>query len=355
MRENQNNYDALRLIGALLVLVNHSLALSLATPLAALGQSISTLGVKLFFAISGYLIATSWMRDAHPVRFALRRARRIMPALCVVVVLSIAVIGPIFTTLDLWTYASHPFIIRYLGNIIFYVSYSLPGVFADNPYPHAVNGSLWTMPVEVAMYAMVPLLIFAARRHALLIASLFVVATSLSMYFLIAGPTPWVIAGTEFWTAANLAPYFVGGAALAGLRLERLLDWRLAVVLLALFQFIHPIFGIWHEAVLAVVLPYAAIAIGRARWPVVARAGRYGDFSYGIYLWSFPIQQIVAALAGGQMSGWGNAAWTFPAALAMAILSWHLVEKHALAWRSAATLPASQPARRSIVNTRDTP
>jgi peptidoglycan/LPS O-acetylase OafA/YrhL len=346
MRENQNNYDALRLIGALLVLVNHSLVLCLAQPLAVLGQSISTLGVKLFFAISGYLIATSWMRDPHPGRFVLRRARRILPALCVVVVLSVAVIGPIFTTLDLRTYATHPFILRYLGNIVFYVSYSLPGVFADNPYPHAVNGSLWTLPVEIAMYALVPLLVFAARRHALLIALLFAAAVGLSMFFLIGRPAPWVVAGTEFWTAANLAPYFVGGAALAGLRLERLLDWRVAVALLALFHFVHPIFGIWHEAVFALLLPYAAIAIGRARWPVVARAGRYGDFSYGIYLWSFPIQQIVAALAVGQISGWGNVAWTVPAAFTMAILSWHLVEKHALSRRRSATLPA--PNQRAV-------
>ena len=341
MRENQNNYDALRLIGALLVLVNHSLVLCKELPLSFLGQSISTLGVKLFFAISGYLIATSWMRDPHPVRFTLRRARRILPGLCAVVVLSVLVIGPVFTTLDLRTYAAHPFILRYLGNIVFYVSYSLPGVFADNPYPHAVNGSLWTLPVEIAMYAMVPLLVFAARRHALLIALLFVAATGLSMIFLIARPTPWVVAGTEFWTAANLAPFFIGGAALAGLRLERLLGWRVALALLAGFQLIHPIFGIWHEAVLAVLLPYAAIAIGRARWPVIARAGRYGDFSYGLYLWSFPIQQIVAALAGGQISGWGSAAWTLPAALAMAILSWHLVEKHALSVRSPGRLPAA--------------
>ena len=140
MIHRSNNFDALRLMAAFSVLVNHSMALTGNPGISFCGQSMSMVGVKVFFAISGYLIATSWQNDPDPWRFLLRRARRVMPALALVVLFSVLVLGVIFTPLPLRAYITHGQVLRYLGNIIFYPSYSLPLVFATNIYPNAVNG-----------------------------------------------------------------------------------------------------------------------------------------------------------------------------------------------------------------------
>jgi peptidoglycan/LPS O-acetylase OafA/YrhL len=336
---HRNNYDALRLLGAVLVLVNHSMELGGGRVLGFAGQSISTLGVKIFFCISGYLVATSWMNDPSPIRFLVRRARRILPALALVVILSILVIGPVFTTVPLADYFASPTTFRYLGNIVFYVSYALPGVFATLPIPHAVNGSLWTLPVEITLYGLVPLYVFAARRHAAAMVALFLAAVALSTYFFVQRPALFAVAGTEFWTASTLVPYFVGGALLASLRLERFLDARLGVAGIVLMSFLAPRLGHWAEVALCVVLPYAAISVGRASWPVLREAGRRGDFSYGCYLWAFPIQQSIVQVLGTGIGGWGNAAIALPLTLGMAMLSYHLVEKRAMRIGTSLRLP----------------
>ncbi len=333
MKKHLNNFDALRLLGAFLVLVNHSMELSGDKGFGFGGMSVSTAGVKIFFSISGYLIANSWMTDPNVARFLFRRARRIVPALMAVVLLSIFVLGPFFTSLPFDAYASNPLTKRYFGNLFFYVSYALPMVFDQNLHPNAVNGSLWTLPAEVGMYFLTPALVFVALRHYALMILLFLVSVGLGMVFFLHNPSPFVVAGTELWIDVTLAPYFVAGAAIASLRLERFLDWRLGIVGIILGHLAVPYTWPWSEAIYCFVLPYATVAIGIRSWPVARSVGRWGDFSYGIYLWSFPFQQSVVALHGATGNGWANVALALPPTLLMAVLSFHLIEKRAMAWR----------------------
>lgn len=323
-----NNFDALRLGAASMVVLGHSFILVGLPPHAALGHSVSTLAVLIFFAISGYLVAGSWLRDPHPGRFALRRARRILPALAAVVLISVLVLGPVLTPLPFGDYALHAQTLRYLGNAILYVSYTLPLVFAENHYPHAVNGSLWTLPVEATMYALTPVLMLLGRWRPALLAAL-ALAAGLAAYALAAAPREVVIGGTGFWSAAMLAPYFVAGAAVARFRLERWLDPRLGLAALAVLQ-IAPLGAVPREMLLILALPYAALAVALRSWPVLRRAGRFGDASYGIYLWSFPVQQTVVHVLGTAGGGWANVAVALPVSVILGLLSWHMLEKHAL-------------------------
>jgi peptidoglycan/LPS O-acetylase OafA/YrhL len=73
--------------------------------------------------------------------------------LATVVLLAMLVLGPSVTTLPLRDYFSHSLTWDYLHNILLQIRFSLPGVFADNTFPNAVNGSLWTIPIEVSCYA----------------------------------------------------------------------------------------------------------------------------------------------------------------------------------------------------------
>lgn len=329
--ERTNNFDALRLVAAAMVVLGHSFILVGERPYVLLAHAVSTIGVMVFFAISGYLITRSWMNDPHALRFTWRRARRIFPALTLVVLVSVFVIGAALTPLPLRDYLTHAQTVRYFGNAILYISYSLPLVFAENIYPHAVNGSLWTLPVEVAMYALTPLFVLLGRWRLALLGVLGL-AVWLGVHAIYGRPTPMVFAGTEFWTACMLAPYFVAGAAIARFGLERWLDARAGLVALVALQLV-PLDPMLREGLLGVVLPYAVLAVGLRAWPGLCSAGRFGDASYGIYLWSFPVQQVTVHVLGASGGGWGNFAVAMPVSLALGLLSWHLLEKHALAWR----------------------
>jgi peptidoglycan/LPS O-acetylase OafA/YrhL len=326
--DRSNNFDFLRLIAASAVVLGHSFSIAGEVPHAFLGHAVSTLAVMVFFAISGYLITRSWMNDPNAWRFALRRARRIFPALAGVVLFCVFLLGPVLTTLPLDQYASNPHTLRYLGNMVLYISYSLPLVFPNNIIPHAVNGSLWTLPVEVAMYALTPIFVLFGRwRLALL--SLLALAIYLDVYAIIARPTEIVLAGTGFWSAARLAPYFTVGAVIARFGLERSLNPILGIAALVALQ-IAPLGPGTREALLCLILPYATLAVGLRSWPVLRAFGRYGDASYGIYLWSFPVQQTAIFLLGPLGGGWGNFAVAMPVSLALGMLSWHGLEKHML-------------------------
>ena len=149
-----NNFDALRLFAALLVIWGHQFAImGRPVPLILGGNEPGAVGVVMFFAISGYLVTLSWLADPHLLRFAARRALRIWPALCVVVLLCIVVLGPLVTTLPQAAYWKSAGTWDYLSNIWLKTRYALPGVFDGNPVASSVNGPLWTIPLEVTCYA----------------------------------------------------------------------------------------------------------------------------------------------------------------------------------------------------------
>src|SRR5262249_31135441 len=143
---HQNNFDTLRLIAAFLVVYGHSYPLTGNPQPSFAGNGVATIGVKIFFVISGYLVALSLLRDGNLVRFLIRRSLRILPVLGFVVLLTVAVLGPILTGTTLVGYFKSPLIALYLANIALYINYFLPGMFEHNIYPHAVNGSLWSLP-----------------------------------------------------------------------------------------------------------------------------------------------------------------------------------------------------------------
>src|SRR3984893_10721087 len=129
-----NNFDFLRLIGAVLVIYGHASPLTGTVSPGFAANGVATIGVKIFFVISGYLVALSWLRDGNLARFLLRRCLRIFPALVAVVILTVLVLGPLLTTQPLSAYFNNPLVTFYLRNIALYINYSLPGVFEHNVY-----------------------------------------------------------------------------------------------------------------------------------------------------------------------------------------------------------------------------
>lgn len=338
---HRNNFDFVRLMAATFVIVGHAYALlDLPGTPSFLRDSVSTYAVKVFFVLSGYLVVTSWLHDPNVRRFLVKRALRIWPALIVVVTLSAVVIGPLVTTLSIEEYFAHPAFGRYFETIQFYVHYALPGVFETNIYPNAMNGSLWSLPAEVAMYLLILtcglVTIWLSRRaFALVWSGMTAAILALHASVFVFGVTSFqsmVIYATSVQALIEVAPYFmVGGCiALAGCRLP--LRPLAAIGLLGL--------GVWLaeqpwpvEPLLVPITAYAVIALGTASFPWINRTGQFGDISYGVYLWGFPIAQLLSWKFGHDLSLWVHMVLTIVFTYTVAFASWHMVEKPALGFK----------------------
>ncbi len=343
-------FDGLRLAAALAVLFTHSYPLlgrEQLDPLARLtnnSTNFSELGLITFFAISGNLVTQSWFRDPSIWRFLTRRSLRIIPGLAFVIFISFAIIGPLLTTLDVADYFSRREAWSYLAKVLVFPSqYGLPGVFADNPFPTVVNGSLWSLRAEVVLYCAIGVLgvvrVVGAQWTVLAVAT-----SCLAIYVVLtrADSANQIMFFHQALTLfANAIPFFIG-ATLAFTTLSSGRLWLVAATLtgLTLALVSTPAF----KPLLVITLPIVVIQIGRE---AQCDLSRLGDYSYGLYLWGFVVQQTVV----NYVPTLEPTSLFFVAVVptfVMAVLSWHLVEKHALRWkpsRRAPKKPAYAPAQ----------
>jgi peptidoglycan/LPS O-acetylase OafA/YrhL len=341
--DRRNNFDAVRLLGALLVLVGHAYPLhGIADNPGVFGFSIETVGLILFFSLSGYLIATSWDRDPRFGAYLAKRSLRIFPGLAAVVLLSMFVLGPLISSLSVNAYFQDPSLWSYAKNIVLSPVYALPGVFQAIPYPNAVNGSLWSLPPEFACYLMVPIVGLLPRpsRSATYVA--LAVAAGVISALLSTHAIHIVLYGTDLAQATSVWPFFLVGAgiALARKRLPISVEFGLAALFCAsIVAAISPLVGsyLWWF-----VLPYAIIAFGSARSPVISRLGRFGDVSYGIYLYAFVVQQTLIYLVPS-MPFRLSVLSTIAVTAVLAFGSWHFIEKPALRLKPRAAQKATNP------------
>lgn len=325
-----NNLDALRLVGALAVIFGHAYHIvgrPFENPIVA-GYPVQTLGVVIFFSISGYLITASWSRTKNPISYLAARSLRIFPALVVVVLVCMLVVGPLVTTLTTSAYFDHPTTWSYLSNIILRPQYELPGVWATQPYPNAVNGSLWTLPAEFFCYLLVPLVFLAPRR--LRIPVVLALLAGSVWYSMTPPLESMVVWHSRISDNALMWAFFAAGALLR-LLAERGLRFRadVAVGLLATHMVIAATLPQHTTKVAWLFLPYVVLTVGLASTPYVRRASRFGDLSYGLYLWAFPVQQLVIDLWGVRRMSVNLLVVTAITAL-LALASWHAVEHPSL-------------------------
>lgn len=334
----ENNFDAMRIVAALVVIFGHAHPLSAQAYPILLGNNVSAIAVKIFFVVSGFLIAKSWWSDPHLGRYLTRRGLRLFPGLVLMLLFTVLVIGPVFTALPVGEYFSDGSTLRYvLYNSVLHPVYSLPGVFLNNPYPGAVNGSLWSLPVEVSMYLLLPVLaalsMLFRSRGLFVFAS--VVGALLSLYYIMAVPAGDQIVwwGTGSRSVADVGPYFFLGAIVAVTRLEKLLNPGFALFLVALAALFQLPQYWMQQVVLMVVLPYVVLTFSTMASPYLSKLGRFGDPSYGIYLYGFPVQQALFALGGQSMGPLENTLFAVPVVVAISYMSWHAVEKRALSFK----------------------
>lgn len=322
-----NNFNLIRMLAASGVLVSHAYPISQGRgteePLEALigFTSLGGLSVYVFFAISGLLIARSFDRSDSHIRFWAARILRIFPGLAVVLGLTALVAGPLLTAApagDYWG-AVPVYLLRNLTLAL--LKYDLPGIFAANPYGTAINGSLWTLKYEVACYAGVALIGMAGllrRRWAviagvLVIALLGHVARQADLFYMIVQMLELAL------------PFSMGTALYVWRDRVRLgLHWGLGLALVAAVLHGTDLF----QPVLAGVLSYWTFLAAYLPGGPVRAYNRLGDYSYGVYIYAFPVQQFVASQ--GVTDPLVNIALAWPVTLGFGIVSWYLVEKPCL-------------------------
>jgi len=335
----RNNFDLLRLLLAAGVMLDHSHDLSRVHALQWLDDAINTeTMLQGFFVISGFLIVMSYEKSRSLFDYTERRARRIYPAYFVVVMLGL-LLGAAFTSLPLGTFFTAKDTFKYvISNLLFmnFLQPGLPGVFTHQ-HMDAINGSLWSLKVEVMFYVTVPLIVWLIRKSKAWPVLLGIYIASWGYKF---GLDYYETHGHVVASLGNEGhaglfktlgkqlfgqlPYFMAGAAgyyyrdfvaryakalLAITAIILVADWRLPL-------------GFLQPAALGIFIVLLACHI-----PYLGNAGRYGDMSYGVYIFHFPIIQSLIALGLYNTHPWLALAATISLVLVCAFISWHLIEK----------------------------
>jgi len=333
-----NNFDFLRFFMAASVVYGHSFAMSVKSydPLDILTRwqvGFGSLAVQSFFFMSGYLVTRSWQYSKNWQDFAKKRALRIFPALAVVLLFCVFVIGPLATT-DLHAYFTNPKTYRYLGLMLtpdINTYDTLPGVFETNPLPYAVNGSLWTIRYELICYVFVALLgligFYHKRKR---VVGLAIIVFCLHLLSVEQG-IPLLHLG-KFGTLFFLLDYFLMGMVMYFYRDQipysgRLFALCVAVLivsgLLSKLVWTMPFFG-----------GYALLYIVFNRHIPLQKFARHGDFSYGVYLYGCPVQQLLFSYFPGQLSPHGLFFASMLIVLTCAVASWQFIEQPCLRLKS---------------------
>lgn len=329
-----NNVLAIRYAAAAIVILFHCYALTDRwddEPLYAAfpPMNLGALGVQVFFVLSGFLVTQSWLARSSLVPFAAARVLRIYPALIAATVFTMLLAG-VSGALPWREFWSSPTTWRYFVRTAsgFDVVDKLPGAFPANPFPHAANGSLWTLPVELRLYVALALAGLAgllARPRAWLAVAAVLVAAA------VAWPEHVPLDPNTSGTRLAGLLFLLGSLACVG---QRHVPLSLPAAAAAAAIPLVDAQGLARDGPLfALLLAYAVIAV--AYHPAL-RAGnlaRAPDYSYGLYVYAFPIQQTIVWAVPG-ISPLPLFAAALAATLAVAAASWHVLEAPALRLKS---------------------
>lgn len=330
-RDSFSNFDVLRILAVGLVVVGNGLVLTGSSPPGIWGAPLPRIGLDLLFASAGYLAVGSLARAVSPARFILGLVRSVFPALAAFTLLTAVGIGPLATTLPLRDYLLASPTRRYLLNILLLPHPFLPRTFDGQQWSGAANPMLWTL--AACAFGCAVLLLFRRRRQQTSLALLCAVSFAVAALAWPATPEalPRLLQRPEIADALPELPFFFIAAALgfADRRYGEAL-WRadLAMLCFAVTWIMASWVGYWTIVVEWLAIPYVAVAVGRMALPGLGALGRLGNPSYGAYLIAFPLQQVIVAR-------WPGAAHPIllclAGAAALGLLSWHLIERPALA------------------------
>jgi peptidoglycan/LPS O-acetylase OafA/YrhL len=338
-RNPRNNFDVLRLLAAAIVLVSHSFIVVGHYEPHVGHFTLGGLGVEIFFAISGFLVAKSWFSQPRLGAFVLKRGLRIVPALAVTVLVLAFVVGPAVSGQSAGAYFGDTATYRYpadnvvavaTGGSVRDVDHALPGVFSSQP-DTSVDRSLWTLPIEVQAYIAIAILGVLGLLSGLLplvAAGFFAISIAPSGVFDLPGLGAALdfVRGADGESAHLLAIFFVSALMYRHRARVVLHPGLAAIAAVAAVATFHTPVERW---VLVLAIPYLSLFFAYRSWGGLRKLTEHADVSYGLYLLAFPVQQIIVHI-WGDPSPLAIVLIALPVTYLLALASWHGVEKRAL-------------------------
>ena len=327
----------LRLIAAWFVLYSHSWALlglggkptlssldQLLVSITPYSMKASGVAVAVFFVLSGYLITKSFVRSKNISSYVISRLVRIYPALWGCLILCAFGFGLYFTSLPTAEYLSSAKLWSFLktNSLMLKVDFLLPPagqLFPENPNPRGINGSLWTLPAEIRCYILVAIFgvlgAFKSKAH-------FAVAAGIILLYY------WFFQDSNILYTAKqhgrLVLFFLIGSTFFVFRehIQISLIWTLVFWFLAFLARDTSAFNL----LASVAIGHVCIVLAFHPKFQLPPIDRLGDYSYGLYLYAYPVQQSLIALQP-ELSPAQLVAEATVLAGGLAFLSWHVVEK----------------------------
>jgi peptidoglycan/LPS O-acetylase OafA/YrhL len=327
-RGRDNNFNLIRFLAATSVIWTHAFGIQGEVghePLnEVFGISAGEIGVNVFFVLSGYLVSKSWTGKSWQ-EFAWARCMRIFPALWVSTIVLVFLVAAWFTSepaLQFLTSRSTASFVARNVTIIFGSREDLPGAFW-NIYPN-INQPLWTLPYELHMYIVLAIVGATLGLRPRWVASLTMLGIAMIALEQLSGQRiTWLVDNGRFLC------FFFSGSLVYVLRERIVLSWSVTVTCVAVVavSLLSKSFAV-REAALAPALVYLLLWCAYVPSGVLRLWNRLGDYSYGMYIFAFPVQ--VALFSAGLRGVWANFLITMLIALVIAACSWHFLESRAL-------------------------
>jgi peptidoglycan/LPS O-acetylase OafA/YrhL len=333
-----NNFDFLRFLFALLVVISHAFPLSgsietkqwiyeITNGQLVLGQ----IGLSGFFVISGFFIFQSLERSKSLQEYFKKRFLRLFPALFFVLLFSVLLAPfvyngstPFLKNKEVFTYLPY-------NLTLFGFQSGIKGIFDTNSY-HAINGSLWTIRYEFTLYIALALLFFFRNNKKLKISILlFVYVFFIILYnFYLSRFAESSLMGFQGGHVINLGAFFIAGSVLASLKFQ---NWRYKKSLLVIvgLLLVLSLYFNYYDAVKHMIFPVLVVLIGFIPVKFLSGFGKAGDASYGIYIYSFPLQQTLMHFF--KMNTYTLMFVSVIISITFGFFSWHYIEKKALKYK----------------------
>ena len=342
-----HNLDALRLFAAAAVIFSHGFLIAEGVednePLQqATGEILGMYGVYVFFILSGFLITRSWQRQPDPASSFTGRLLRVYPAYVASVLLGVLLVAPLWYEGGILDYFASPGLRHAVehGLAFDYNAYYVLGVrfYADEGnLGGVINGVYWSLQTEVLLYLVLAVLgaLGVLRWYVALGLSLLTLMWHLKFWYV---KISFGYDNTfDLWGFTFAAPGFFAGSFLYFWFQHHAPSARLALVL-GLLAVTVPFLDLGaylpanaqaHQ-LFPVLAAYPILWLGHGGAPSLGNWTRWGDLSYGLYLFGWPVQQVLRSLLGPDWSGWSFFVPSLAFSLAAACISWRLIEAPSL-------------------------
>lgn len=335
LAHTDNNFNTVRLLAALSVVVSHSFLLVIgqtaAEPFSSTPYTLGQHAVNVFFVLSGLMLSRSFAIQPNWKTFTIARALRIFPGLFVCGVLVAWILGPFGTRLSVAEYFHDGHTLTYpFASLAIFDRAQLHDMFLAGTHPGEINVPLWTIKYEVFAYAAFVVVMsagFITRQWTVAFGCL-VLAVALTL----GASGVSALSGPPIGSFIRFGFCFALGIGAYRYRTRIKLSWTAAAGLLALAVLANgtPVANMAYMVSAA----YAALVLGSIRIPHVTTLTTKTDLSFGLYIYAWPVQQLALNGLAPAGSVWAHLAISLVLSLPLATLSWRFVEKPALSLKS---------------------